>query len=181
MSIDLSKFRVDNSGQSVGIFTNALPIHVDWDFVNELKQMAIDQTDKSIRLCLHDGPDALFHTMIIIQKKGSYYRPHKHREKSECFHIIEGSMAVVCFSDDGSVIDGRYLQSDQTFMYRVAENMYHTVIPITPIVVYHESKVGQFVKESDSTLAPWAPVGTDQTENDAYYETLVNQIKLEIK
>ena len=176
MIVESPEFWIDRSGRSVGIFSKGLPRQVNWQMVAELKEMALEHTEKNVRLCLHDGPDALFHTMIIVEKMGKYYRPHKHLDKGECFHILEGSMAVFSFDDEGSVIDQFVLNPDDTFMYRVAENMYHAVIPLTPLVVYHESKIGPFLQEGDSIFAPWAPVGKDQVENDEYYQTLLGQI-----
>lgn len=48
--------------------------------------------------------------MLIVMAKGSYIRPHKHKNKSESFHIIEGLLDVIVFdlaveigSNDGSL------------------------------------------------------------------------------
>ena len=32
------------------------------------------------------------HNMIIFERKGKYYRPHKHEDKGETFQIINGDI-----------------------------------------------------------------------------------------
>ena len=174
--MDSRQFNIDETGRSIGIFSSELPICVDWKLIEELKEIATSSTDKNVRLCLHSNPDALFHTMIIVEKQGKYYPPHRHVDKGECFHIIKGSMGIFSFDIDGVVIDCARLEPMNNFIYRVAENMYHSVIPLTPVVVYHESKVGPFRGRKDSIVAPWAPDGSDTAENEEYYSILLREL-----
>ena len=173
---DSERFRIDETGRSIGVFSRELPRYVDWDLVGELKEMATHYGDKNVRLCLHANSESLFHTMVILERSGKYYRPHKHLDKGECFHIIEGKMLILSFSDEGSVIDRCLLEPERAFMYRVAENMYHVAIPLTNIVIYHESKLGPFLKENDSVFPLWAPDGSNEDENAEYCKKLVQEM-----
>src|SRR5438309_9931257 len=58
---------------------------------------------KRARLCAHPGPDDPLHEMLIVLDRGTYIRPHKHGDKSESFHIIEGELDVVLFHDSGAI------------------------------------------------------------------------------
>ena len=58
-----------------------------------------------IRLCAHPDVNDTLHEMLIVHEKGTYVRPHKHLNKTESVHIIEGSVDVVIFDDDGNITD----------------------------------------------------------------------------
>ena len=170
--LDPEIYRVDETGRSTGIFTKQLPTSVDWNTINQLVDMAETGGGKSIRLCLHDNPDASFHTMIIVDKEGTYYRPHKHIDKGECFHIIRGRLAIFTFDEEGTVTDSCQLEPEQTIMYRVAVNCYHAVMALSPTVVYHESKPGPYLQDDDSVFPPWAPDNWDEAQITRYCEEL---------
>ena len=91
------KVRINDSGRSVGLFSRSLPVGISRKLIEELKKTADLYKDKNVRICLHEGPNSIFQNMIILERKGGYYRPHKHLDKGECFHIIEGRMAVFAF------------------------------------------------------------------------------------
>jgi hypothetical protein len=97
--------------------------------------------------------------------------------KSESFHIIEGCLKVVIFDDSGDVADvidmGDY-STGKCFYQRISRAFFHTVIPTSETVVFHETTKGPFRSE-DTVFAPWSP-----TENDegtpAYLKMLNHQI-----
>ena len=150
---DPELYHVNRGGRSTGIFVKHLPAAVDVELLATLKQTMFFHNYRSIRLCLHDTPEALFHTMIIVEESGNYCRPHRHQDKGECFHILEGKLGIISFDNEGIVIDNVTLEAGATLMYQIATNMYHSVIPLTPSVIYHESKLGPFRKENDSLFA----------------------------
>lgn len=159
---------VDKGKKSVAYFCKNTPVRVNKGLISELKKILTRIGNKNLRLCLHNGPDAPFHEMIIFERKGKYYRPHKHLAKSETFHIIEGNMGVFSFNDDGKVIDVCVLDANDNFIYRVRPNMYHAVMPISDLVIYHESKPGPFTGKRDSIYPSWAPDGNNSEEVKQY-------------
>ena len=174
---DPGSIRVDTSGRAIGFFCVGLPARVDRELIKELKEMAANYQGKNIRLCLHSGPEATFHTMIILEHKGRYYRPHKHLEKGECFHILEGRMAVFAFDDQGEIIDACCLDPERIFMYKVQVDMYHAVMPLTQTVIYHESKLGPFLGDTDSIFPAWAPDGTNEEDVSEYNRRLLKLLE----
>ena len=40
-------------------------------------------------------------------------------------------------------------------IYRTPINVYHTMFPISKFVIYHESKIGPFLKKNDSIFPEW--------------------------
>jgi len=128
----------------------------DIDFLKE--KMASDNLQR-IRICSHKDINDNLHEMFIVHKKGTYVRPHKHLNKSESAHIIEGSAYFIVFDDKGSITDvtevGDY-SSGYKFYYRVADAAYHTLFITSDYLVFHETTKGPF-KKLDSEFAPWSP------------------------
>ena len=113
--------------------------------------------------------------MIIVFRRDSYIIPHKHVGKSESFHIIEGKAAVIIFDELGNVeriINMGEYHTGLTTTYRLNDNRWHTVIPMSEILILKEVTSGPFVK-SESLVAAWAPDEKDYFATQAYLKKLV--------
>ena len=163
----------DKMAKTPAYFCRSGPVKVDSNIMSQLKQVAAQLDDDDVRLCLHYNPDANFHDMIILQHVRNYYRPHKHLPKGVTFHIMEGTLAVFVFSDDGQVFDFSVLKLQENFVYRVDPDTYYAVIPLSDMVIYHESKPGPFLRENDSIFPPWAPDGSQLEEVSIYKDNLL--------
>ncbi len=159
---DSEAVRLDSSGKSLAYFCRRKPVAVTKELVADLVARGAG-TGQGIRLCLHEGPDALLHDMIVVQYGGQYFRPHKHLEKSESYHMIDGEMGIVIFDDEGKVVEACRMDTSNTTVYGVGPGMYHTNFPLTEVAVYHESRPGPLVS-GDSVLAPWGPDDNDEAE-----------------
>ena len=115
------------------------------------------------RICMHTASDQKVHEMVIVLKKDSLIRPHRHWNKSESYHMIDGRMAVVFFHDDGRVAEVVRLgdlSSSRPFLYRSTSTSIHTVIPETETVVFHEVTSGPFNSE-ETEIPDWVPHGVN--------------------
>lgn len=128
-----------------------------------LKQQALVNPRQRVRICAHYDASDLLHEMLIILTRSAYVRPHKHLNKSESVHIIEGEVDVVFFDEKSTVTDvvrlGEY-QSGRQFYYRVADPRYHALLIRSEVLVFHETTNGPFRRE-DTLFAPWAPEESD--------------------
>src|SRR3989338_8531886 len=70
-----------------------------------LKQKALANDRKRIRLCSHKNVNDPLHEMLIIHTKDTYVRPHKHLNKSESLHVIEGMVDIVLLDEEGEVAE----------------------------------------------------------------------------
>jgi len=108
--------------------------------------------------------------MLIVHERGAYVRPHKHPGKTESTFIIEGTVDVVVFYDDGSIERvmrmGDYA-SGRTFYNRMASPVFHTLIIRSDVLVFHEVTNGPF-NRSDTVFAPWAPDECDANAVNTY-------------
>jgi glucose-6-phosphate isomerase len=170
-----TKLRKDDSAKTISFFCKIRPVKIDSSVVSELRDISEQNKGENVRICLHDSPLSKHHDMVILERKGKYYRPHKHKDKGEAFHIIDGKMAIFIFDEDGSIVDSTVLlQGD---IYRIEENQYHSVMPVTNIVIYHENKPGPFLGDKDSVFPSWAPDGNDYNKTQNYISYLNSYIK----
>ena len=130
--------------------------------IDELKAIAINNPRGRARICFHASPEAALHDMLIVLCKTANNSPHMHLNKSEAFHLIEGRLKVVLFSDDGvigeSVELGGYPGKDASgaaFYCRIPVRTFHTVIPLSDTVVFREVTNGPFIPE-ETVFSSWA-------------------------
>ena len=108
---------------------------------------------KDLRICLHKNSSSKHHDMIILMQKKNFYRPHKHNKKGETYHMIYGKMCCVLFNNSGKIKKTFLLRKNEIF--RTPTNVYHTMLPISQFVIYHEAKMGPFLKKGDSIFPKW--------------------------
>lgn len=128
-----------------------------------LKQQALTNPRQRIRICTHPDTSDRLHEMLIVHTRGTYVRPHKHLNKSEAVHIIEGEVDVVFLDEAGVVIDVVRMgdcRSGREFYYRVGSPLYHTLLITSEFLVFHEITNGPFRRE-ETIFAPWAPEESD--------------------
>jgi len=170
LSPDPARIWRDPAAKTLSFFCKRRPVRIDAGVIAELIQLGTAEGMRNVRVCLHEAPAAAHHDMIILEHRGRYYRPHRHVDKGECFHIMRGEMGVFAFADDGAVVDAVRLGAGE--IYRVEAGMYHAVMPLSDMVVYHENKPGPFRGEGDSLYPDWAPDGSDPAAAGAFTDTL---------
>lgn len=127
--------------------------------IASLKQQALANPRRRIRVCTHPDTNDRLHEMLIVHTHGTYVRPHKHLNKSESVHIIEGEVDVVFLDESGAVTDVVRLgdfQSGREFYCRANWPLYHTLLVTSEFLVFHEITNGPFRRE-ETVFAPWAP------------------------
>jgi cupin fold WbuC family metalloprotein len=142
-----------------------------------VKQQAAANQRQRARICAHKTNDDALHEMVIGISAKSYIHPHRHLDKSESFHIVEGVVDVVVFDDAGAVIDIIELGDMTTgrlFFYRLDQSAFHTLLLKTEFLVVHEVTNGPFARDK-TVLASWAPP-EDQPEQAAAYMKHVLQL-----
>ena len=122
----------------------------------------------------HKDSEETLHEMLIVLGRDTYVRPHRHGNKSESFHVVEGALTVVIFADDGAVNDvirlGEY-RSGRKFFYRLAEPAFHTILVESASAVIHETTNGPFDREA-TEYAVWAPAEGDEQAVKEYLDEL---------
>lgn len=134
-------------------------ITLEYSDLHNLKNEALANPRKRIRVCTHQDINDVLQEMFIVHTSETYVRPHKHIGKQESFSVLEGEVEIVFFSDDGKVIQVSRMgaiKSGLPFYLRATESFYHTLIIRSDILVFHELTKGPFERK-DTTFAEWSP------------------------
>jgi hypothetical protein len=126
-----------------------------------LREMAIKSPKKRARICAHKTSDSLIQEMIILINQDSYIRPHRHLNKCESFHVIEGNADIVVFENDGTIKKVIPFSRDTCFYYRLDSDFFHTIIVRSRSILFHEVTNGPFVDDL-TEFASFSP-----NENDS--------------
>jgi len=123
-----------------------------------LQKVALEGSRKRARFCLHPDPDDPLHEMLIVQARGNYVPPHKHKGKPESFLLLEGEVDVVIFDDKGEVvriIELSGITGGKIFYTRLPPDTYHTVIFKDEVNIFMETTTGPFFS-NDMIVPSWA-------------------------
>ena len=163
----------DHKAKSLSYFcTDPTAAEVDLDLVHFLVGVSEENGNCNARICLHTSPASNFHEMIILERKGYYFPPHKHAGKGQSCHIIVGEALCFVFDETGQVTRCRVLGNGGNILFRVGDEQYHMILPLTDYAVYHEAKPGPFLPVGDSIFASWAPKRDDTEAVAAYLDGL---------
>ena len=112
-------------------------------------------------------------------QKGGRYTPHKHTNKIESFHVIEGSADVLLFEENGKVagvIAMGECSSGRHFYYRLSEPRYHTLLVRSDWFIFHEVTSGPFDR-ADTLFAPWGPEVSDEEGQKKFLKRMAAAVK----
>ena len=154
---------------------------IDHDMVAWLKAKAVEEAADSARICLHPTPDDPFHQMVIAQRLGMYCRPHRHTKKAEGCNIIEGELAFITFHENGDVRSCVRLGDGRGIVARASADVYHMVLPLSPVCVYQESKPGPYTTTGDSQFPDWAPPNEALDSRRRYTLSLIQRLSLAVE
>lgn len=143
-----------------------------------LKEKAGTNQRQRVRLCAHKDVSDKLHEMLIVLKKNAYIRPHRHLDKVESFHIIEGAVDVVIFDEAGKITEvvqmGDY-SSERKLYYRLSVPNFHTLLIRSDFLVFHETTNGPFDR-AQSIYADWSPEEHDGTAGSEFMSHLADDV-----
>ncbi len=143
--------------------------------LGRLAQMAADSPKRRARICAHKDNAAAIQEMIILIGRDSYICPHRHANKCESFHLVEGSADIVVFRDDGEIEKVIRFSRDHAFYYRLDTFRFHTIVVRSEHIVFHEVTNGPFIPNA-TEYAKFAPL-EGASGVDAYRSKLDRQIQ----
>lgn len=148
--------------------------------IEDLKQRASASPLQRARILAHGSPQAPLHEMLIVQTQAVYVRPHRHHNKAESLHVIDGAARIVFFDDAGTIeetIDVAPAASGAPFYLRTATPRWHTQLVLSPYFVFQEVTAGP-LRSEDTEFAPWAPDENDRKAVDTFMINLAEQLGL---
>ena len=131
--------------------------------IEMLKQKSLKTPRQRSRLCTHRGEQDKLHEMFIVHHRNTYVRPHKHLNKVESVHVIEGTAVLIVFGGSGNVEKRVMLgdhKSGHPFYYRMNSSEYHMLMITSDTFVFAEAATGPFDR-NDTIFPEWAPEEKD--------------------
>ncbi len=95
---------------------------------------------------------------LVVACGDSYFRPHRHRTRSELAVMVRGRVDVLTFDECGRVT-ARYGVGDGTdsIGYETPQGAWHTVVPGAGGGAFLEIKEGPYDPATAAEFAAWAP------------------------
>lgn len=148
---------------------------IDKNTTKELSEKAKKTTRQRLNLNFHSGESDLLQRLLNAMEPSTYVRPHKHDEpdKREVFIILEGTIGIVVFDDQGKIIQQTTLNRDKgLYIAEIPPKTWHMLVSLETNSVMYEVKDGPYDEKTDKQFAPWAP-----EENSEKAETYLSFIK----
>ena len=107
---------------------------------------------------LHNKGD--YHNKVFnFILEDSYMHPHLHPgvEKIEKMTLIEGSIALILFNEDGEIKECEVLEKGKRDFIEVPSYTWHTYVMLSSKVIIYETMDGIYDISTWKKMAPWAP------------------------
>jgi cupin fold WbuC family metalloprotein len=111
-------------------------------------------------LNFHTEPVDPIQRMINALQPETYVRPHKHEspDKREVFLILEGSIAILIFDDDGKITDMAIMNRNSgVYGVEIPARTWHALVSLEANSVLYEIKDGPYNPADDKVFALWSP------------------------
>lgn len=146
----------------------------DQAIIDELKVRAARNPRKRCRICAHPDPTDVRHDMLIAHQRNCYVRPHRHRDKSETIHVVEGDALLLIYSPAGDLIEIHHIgpaASGNRFLFRTPINTFHALAIVSDWFLFHETASGPFDPGAQE-YAPWSQAAKDWLDEVALSKQL---------
>lgn len=107
---------------------------------------------------VHVSSDDRVQRFFVVANRQSYFRPHRHRSKSELALIVRGSFDVVTFDEAGCLLARYVVGAGSEYLgYETPRDTWHTLMARTDGAGFLEIKEGPYDRATAAQFAPWAP------------------------
>jgi cupin fold WbuC family metalloprotein len=134
-------------------------LFINNDLIEQLIEEASQSQRHMARLLMHFDHKDPVQEMLIAMDRNCAVMPNCSVGRSESLQVVQGELLLVIFDDNGNVVKRIEMGptgSDKVFLYRLSSTPWHTMIPLTKMVVVHETLQGPF-KQSSEPLPDWIP------------------------
>lgn len=121
---------------------------------------------------IHENLSDTVQKLMVAATPHSYFRPHRHANKSELALVLCGRFAVFEYNDTGEIIRCQII-GDNTGVtgLEIPPNTWHSWLALDTENVFFETKEGPYDPATAAEFAPWAPA-ENTADVDNYMEKL---------
>lgn len=151
--------------EAQGALFNTSPVlGITGAMVREVKERCVDSVLGRFRICLHHTTLDAVQEMVIAVRRGSYMQPHCHPGRSTSLLVLEGTLDVHLFDDQGSRLRTTTLNpypQGTPFCLRLEAGVWHMPMCRSDVCVFYETLQGPFLQDESNLWAPWSPPDED--------------------
>jgi cupin fold WbuC family metalloprotein len=144
------------------------------EMISQLISQAAVSPRKRSHYNVHESLSDPVQKLFVAATTQSYFRPHRHPDKSEFALVLRGQFVVFSFDDQGNITgDQRIGQGSGIHGLELAPNTWHCWLSLSNDAVFFETKQGPFDPATTSEFAPWAPA--ENTPEAATYLAMLRE------
>ena len=167
----LSKISDNKNSKSVAYTLRDDIFSINTEIINQLLELATHDQANNIRICIHKNEEALFQQMLIYERKGIYYPPHIHTNRSETHIVLKGSLELFILDKNGAVLETHINSENDSNITTVSSPIPHLTRPISEFVIYLEIKNGPHTPFASDCFIP-RPFGLESLSEREYNDYL---------
>lgn len=146
------------------------------ELLEQLISQAADSPRKRSHYNVHESLSDVVQKLLVAATTQSYFRPHRHAEKSEFALVLRGQFVVFSFDDHGNITGRQRIgEGCRVNGLELASNTWHCWLALSDDAVFFETKQGPYDPATASEFAPWAPA-ENTPEAATYLAMLRNAI-----
>jgi len=137
------------------------------EMLENIKEEARKSPRRIARLLMHLTHEDPVQEMLIAMCRGCSVAPNRAVGRSESLLVVEGELLLILFDENGQVVQRVEMAlpgSGKAFLYRFSSTPWHTMIPLSEMVVVHEALQGPFVQSSEP-MPEWIPQDPTELKN----------------
>jgi cupin fold WbuC family metalloprotein len=140
---------------------------INTNIISELLNKADSSARRRSNYNIHETAQDAIQRYLVASKRDSYFRPHRHRSKSETAFVLRGRFDLLVFDDAALVTDRIALGCGLENMgFEMPPDVWHSWIPMIDDSIFLEVKEGPYDPASALEFASWSPPEGDARVSD---------------
>ncbi len=135
--------------------------YADRTLVEGLQRYAAGRPNQRGRVLFHGDENDGLHEMLIAARGMTVWPPHINEGGAKSWTVLDGAIAYVQYTSPGDIVDLRRLACDEADVpsfFRLSAERWHTIVPLSEMPVYLETKRGPHRR---TRFAEWGPQSQD--------------------
>jgi cupin fold WbuC family metalloprotein len=152
---------------------------IDKALLDKVSAQAVKNQRLRMNYNFHQQLDDPLNRLLNAMEPGSYFPPHRHKnpDKEEIFLVLRGSVLIIIFDENGSVVSSTEVSPrKEVYGMEIEAGVWHSLIVLEPDTVVYEVKKGPYVPLTPDNIAPWAPDSSNKEKVENYMNELIERI-----
>jgi cupin fold WbuC family metalloprotein len=148
---------------------------IDKALLDSVSGQAVNSQRLRMNYNFHSQLDDPLNRLLNAMEPGSYFPPHRHKnpDKEEIFLVLRGSVLILIFDENGSVVSSTEISpKKEIYGMEIEAGVWHSLIVLEPNTVVYEVKKGPYAPLTPDNIASWAPDPADKETVKKYMDEL---------